>query len=203
MPFRYFYDFYNYINTSLTNFSACSSDFSFPQWDNFKFPEWKEVSACYPTFDFSNCMMPNTDTFVFSKQTNETKQKQSPFAGYNEATGEKLSAYVKKHAKGFSEGCAKAVSDTLAKTGLSNGKRGHAYQMNSILSNNTHFKEVPVTSIKDTTSIPKGAILVYDKGVCGYNKEYGHVEVAIGNGKAASDGIQNIKGMPSAVFIPV
>ena len=46
-------------------------------------------------------------------------------------------------------------------------------------------------------------ILVYDKGACGYSKEYGHVEVSIGGGQAASDGIQNIKGKPSALFIPV
>lgn len=193
MSFGYFSNFYSLINSTFAGFGNYTPDFELPQW--FSQPTFT------PTFDFSQCRFSNTDTF--ERTIVKKEENKDPFAAYNKTNGEKLSSYVKTHATGFDEGCAKAVSDALVGTKLSNGQRGHAWQMKNILRNNKHFKEVPVSSVTDTTSIPKGAILVYDKGACGYNKEYGHVEVTIGNGKAASDGIHNIKGMPNAVFIPV
>ena len=159
-------------------------------------PNW--VCQSTPMFDFSqNCVV--GDSF----KRCSTKTNGNVFAKYNKTLGEKLSSYTKSHATGFKHSCAEFVSNALEKTHLSNGQRGHGYEMKNILRKNSHFNEVAVADIKDLKSIPKGAILVYDKGACGYSKEYGHVEVSIGGGQAASDGIQNIKGKPSALFIPV
>ena len=193
-----FNDFNNFININLTGLIDYQPNFLFSQCAT---PPQSFNTFMFPlAFNTARCQ--NTDTF--ERTTEKKGTSTDPFVSYNKKNGEKLSLYIKMHATGFSGGCAKACSDALVATKLSNGQRGHAWQMIKILRNNTHFKEVPISSITDTASIPKGAILVYGKGVCGYSKTYGHVEVAIGNGKAASDGIHNIKkGMPSAVFVPV
>ena len=47
-------------------------------------------------------------------------------------------------------------------------------------------------------------MLVYDKGVAGYDENYGHVEITTGTGEAVSDGITyNLYKIPSAIFMPV
>jgi uncharacterized protein YraI len=55
------------------------------------------------------------------------------------------------------------------------------------------------------SSLPLGAILVWRAGQCGYSAAHGHIEIAIGGGRACSDFCGNIKrtcGMPD-VYVPI
>ena len=75
--------------------------------------------------------------------------------------------------------------------------------MSKILKNNKNFKEISPEGI-DVGKLPAGCVLVYDKGVEGYSKRYGHTEITTGDGRAVSDGItKNLCKKPSAIFIPV
>ena len=53
-------------------------------------------------------------------------------------------------------------------------------------------------------ALPKGAILVWQPGQCGYNATHGHIEVNIGGGRACSDFCGTIKrtcGRPTVIVI--
>lgn len=55
------------------------------------------------------------------------------------------------------------------------------------------------------TDIPKGSIIAWRPGQCGYHRIYGHIEIAVGNGRACSDFCQTIRtncGAPH-VYVPV
>ena len=121
---------------------------------------------------------------------------------YNKVNGEKLAKIAWKNRSGFKSRCAAFVSKALEQAGLSNGKRGHGYQMAEILRKNDNFKEVPVDTV-DWKHLPAGCILCYNKGAQGYSKDYGHVEISTGNGTAVSDGVTKNIRKPSAVFVPV
>jgi len=125
-------------------------------------------------------------------------------AGYNATLAARLAQDVASNARRKSIGyCARYVSDSLERLGLLT-KRGDAWQLKNILRKNPHFKEVDVSSV-DVRKLPAGCILVYDRRAAGYSSEHGHVEVTLGNGKAASDFInRNIRVTPNmSVFVPV
>ena len=70
-----------------------------------------------------------------------------------------------------------------------------------------NFTKVEIHSSEELQQLPAGSVVVYDKGVCGYDKKFGHVFIATGNGKGVSDFIQknlhypdNGKGI--SVYIP-
>lgn len=122
--------------------------------------------------------------------------------GYNSEKGGALAKDVAQHAVGFRGDCALYVRKALDRTGLGTGERGNGCEYSSILSRNPNFKEVSAKSL-NLSSLPAGCILVYDKGVAGYDKEAGHVEVTLGNGQAVSDGVTNNIRNGARVFIPV
>ncbi|MCA9777398.1 MAG: hypothetical protein KC800_11795, partial [Candidatus Eremiobacteraeota bacterium] len=69
------------------------------------------------------------------------------------------------------------------------------------LAKNPKVKEVNV-SPQDFKKLPAGAIVVWDKGA---GHEHGHISVALGNGKEASDVIRDQitnYGTKPRVFIP-
>ncbi len=82
--------------------------------------------------------------------------------------------------------CAKSVNKVLNKLGV--GGYGHAYQKAEQLAKNPRFKEVSV-SPNQLNQLPRGAVVVWGASE---QKPYGHVTVALGNGKEASDHIQNL-----------
>ncbi len=90
--------------------------------------------------------------------------------------------------------CAKGVSKTLEKAGLSKGSMGNAHQCASALENNKNFKEIKVDR-KDLKNLPEGCIIVYNRKEFGKSASdiYGHIAVTLGNGQEASDRIGNIK----------
>ncbi|MDR1327530.1 MAG: hypothetical protein LBJ74_03895, partial [Heliobacteriaceae bacterium] len=101
--------------------------------------------------------------------------------------------------------CARYVKESIERSGLGTKESGHAYQYADVLSRNKNFKEINVAG-KDLKKLPAGCVIVYPRGDAGYDKDYGHIEIALGNGKAASDFVRrsNVKASDNArVFVPV
>ncbi len=80
--------------------------------------------------------------------------------------------------------CALGVNNALTSLGVQG--RGHAYQKAEQLANNPRFREVNV-SAGDLSRLPAGAVVVWGRSGA---KPYGHVSVALGDGREASDHIQ-------------
>ena len=80
-----------------------------------------------------------------------------------------------------------------------------AHMMDSELRKNNNFREIKVNSKEELRNLPAGCIVVYEAGAAGYNAKHGHIEVTLGNGTAASDGItRNMRySNQMSVFIPV
>ena len=81
--------------------------------------------------------------------------------------------------------CALGVNNALVSLGVQG--RGHAYQKAEQLADNPRFREVNV-SAGDLRGLPPGAVVVWGRSSA---KPYGHVSVALGGGREASDHIQN------------
>lgn len=82
---------------------------------------------------------------------------------------------------------------------------GSAYQASGILARNDDFKEVKSLKPSDLPKLPAGAIVVWGKTGASPN---GHISVALGNGREASDHIgqqlTNLRGHTNfRVFMPV
>ena len=146
-----------------------------------------------PVADYSNM-----------KYSTAVKYSSLKEAGYNKDLAEKLTKSVLSHVESHSTGnCSKYVSDAMARVGVV-GTRGDAWLLRDSLRRNPHFKEVDLNSV-DVTKLPAGCILVYQRGAAGYSSDAGHVEITLGNGKAASDFVNdNIrKSSNMNVFVPV
>ncbi|MBW2525781.1 MAG: hypothetical protein JRI23_16475 [Deltaproteobacteria bacterium] len=62
-----------------------------------------------------------------------------------------------------------------------------------------HLERI-VTAAADA---PRGSVIVWPPGVCGYNCTHGHIEIALGDGTACSDFCGAIAGCTAQVFMPV
>lgn len=134
---------------------------------------------------------------------------------YSKEKGEKLAKDMRKHAVGFTGYCSRHVSNGLQRTGLGNERRASAHQMDTALDGNKNFKRIQVNSLAELKALPAGCIVVYEANASWnngfrtghYNAQHGHIEVTLGDGTAASDGItRNLRyADPSqmSVFIPV
>jgi len=122
--------------------------------------------------------------------------------GYNAEKGNRLSNIASKNAVGFKGYCARAVKNDIQQAVLGQYEYGHAYQCADTLSKNPNFKEISTKGL-DLEKLPAGCILTYGKGVAGYNKQYGHVEITDGKGNAYSDGKTSNIRQGARVFIPV
>jgi peptidoglycan hydrolase-like protein with peptidoglycan-binding domain len=80
--------------------------------------------------------------------------------------------------------CALGVNNALESLGVMG--RGHAYQKAEQLERNPRFREVNL-SASDLPNLPRGAVIVWGRSA---SKPYGHVAVALGDGREASDHIQ-------------
>lgn len=127
----------------------------------------------------------------------------SSIANYDENAGKKLAETALDNSKGFKGRCAAYVKTAIQKANLGSYQSGHAFQMDEILRKNSNFQEISSENV-DLKSLPAGCVLVYDKGVSGYSKNYGHTEITTGDGRAVSDGItNNLYKKPSSIFVPV
>lgn len=113
-----------------------------------------------------------------------------------------FSGYRRKNTVGFTKQCATYVKRAIDNAGLGKYEYGDAYECANILQRNPNFKEISTAGL-DLSTLPAGCVLVYDKGVSGYSSKYGHVEITLGNGQAASDGVTNNIRQGARVFAPV
>ncbi len=119
------------------------------------------------------------------------------------STGSKLAEIAKVEAtNGDSQGgwCYRDVGRDLAKIGINVHGQG-AWEAADQLANNPKVKEMKVSQA-DLPKLPAGAIVVWNKGA---GHEWGHISIATGDGKEASDLMRNQitnYGTSFRVFMP-
>lgn len=118
-------------------------------------------------------------------------------------TGSKLAGIARAEAtNGDSDGglCYRDVGRALSKIGI-NVSGASAYMAAAQLEKNPKVKEMKVAQ-GDLPKLPAGAIVVWDKG---NGHEHGHISIATGDGKEASDLMRNQitnYGTSFRVFMP-
>lgn len=206
--FMSFPPLFNNFGVNFNNFTMPSFNWS-NSWNNFNFT--MPVNNVWNNYTMPINWNNGFDTFTKTTSSNlnsnlsistETKCTDLISMGYNAQKGQRLAKTALNRATGFGGNCAKYVKKAIQSSGLGEYKAGHAYQMTSILSKNSHFKQISPNSV-NVNDLPAGCILVFNKGAQGYSKTYGHVEITTGTGKAVSDGITKDLQKPSAIFIPV
>lgn len=135
-------------------------------------------------------------------------------SSYDSNLGQKMAKFAKDQAMvmGRFESlgqCAFGVETALGKLGIN--FTGHAYQLKAQLDANKRFKLVQVSD-EQMKNLPAGAVTVHDRNPAnarmGKGALYGHVEVSLGNGQAASDYVgkqmvNHYAGGKRYVYIPV
>jgi len=133
--------------------------------------------------------------------------------GYSSTRGAKLASTALRM-DGHPAGgwCALEVSNSVEKSGIIPNnvtwQRGNAIDISEYMAASpgydakVGFKRIYV----DATDIPKGSIIGWRRGQCGYNAKYGHIEISVDNTstRACSDYCGSIKktcGQPY-VFMP-
>lgn len=187
-------------------FGSMTGGFEIPAFD------YNQVSSAIPPVRRTRPSLFDSTSIPSSKKTDFRITSLNPDTSlmslsgiYNPDKGLSLAKSVASNARGRSTGyCARYVKTAISNTGLGAYASGHAYQQADALENNKNFKEISVSS-KDLKKLPAGCVLVYDRGAAGYSKNYGHMEVTLGNGKAASDFVtNNIRQSDRvSVFVPV
>lgn len=99
--------------------------------------------------------------------------------------------------------CLREVQDSMQAAGFGVKRVGHAFQSAQDFAKNSRFKEVNPPA--DLRKLPAGAVVVWDKGP---GRVSGHISVALGDGREASDHIrpqytQAEFGTRCRVFYPV
>ncbi|MDP2344364.1 MAG: peptidoglycan-binding domain-containing protein [Deltaproteobacteria bacterium] len=103
------------------------------------------------------------------------------------AFGQQVAAAAERSARSLNSvgACALGVNNALISVGVPG--RGHAYQKAEQLARSPRFREMNV-SAGDLRNLPPGAVVVWGRSAA---KPYGHVSVALGGGREASDHVQN------------
>jgi len=120
--------------------------------------------------------------------------------GEGTAWGKALAADAGKNANGPGGYCYKWVAQALARHGVS-VHGASAYMAADQLAKSDKFREVKIDP-KDFKKLPAGAVVVWDKG---NGHEHGHISIALGNGKEASDKLRDQitnYGTSARVFLP-
>lgn len=132
---------------------------------------------------------------------------------FNSSAAQKIAqaALTSGGAMGTVGWCFRGVCNTLKATGLWNGQTpvsgASAYMAADQLAARNDFKEVTSEiSREDLKKLPAGAIVVWGQH-SGKNGQHGHISVALGDGREASDHIQNqitnLYDSKYRVFLPV
>lgn len=106
------------------------------------------------------------------------------------ATGRRLAAAaLAESTDGDSPGgwCSRDVQAAMKAAGIPGVKNGDAWKQAENLANNPAFQELQV-SRDQLQNLPPGAVVVWDKGP---GLPYGHVSIALGDGREASDLLKN------------
>ena len=208
------FDFTNFMPSAYTGMDTFMPSYqSFSPFGSFNFNFEMPQFDMSMLMDMYNATLQNMDA-QFNKlkgflQNSAVNWNTTPTASleevnYDKATAVKLAKNVKAHAHTSSTGhCARYVSNAIEASGIP-VTRGHAFEMAGNLKNNEHFQEIKITK-DELADLPAGCVLVYPKGSAGYSSQYGHIEITLGNGKAASDFVNNnIKYSSNMkVFVPV
>ena len=185
-----------------------------PYSSSYYYPSFGTVTSSYKPAVSSNSESSKVKSSAKTKKTKKTtkistKNKLSELnkLGYSKEIGQKLAQdavnNIKKVYDKEKPQCATYVKNAIERCGLGEYELGHAYKCADILRRNPNFKEVKISG-KDLKKLPAGCIIVYPKGDAGYSSQYGHIEISLGNGKAVSDFVNNIKASDNAtVFIPI
>lgn len=188
-PTTYYADTYT---PNLTNISL-SNEFSAPSFT----PKEFTATNDYKWGEFK----------IKTVQSSSSSSQKSKFTGtledYNAENGKKLARIALANSpKTWKKECATYVKNAIKDAGLGEYETGDAHEVDNILAKNPNFKQISTENI-DVNELPAGCILVYEKGVQGYDKNYGHVEITTGDKRGVSDGITNNLREPSSIFIPV
>lgn len=121
--------------------------------------------------------------------------------GGSSATGKKLAKFARDNATGVGGECYKYVAQDLDQIGV-NVYGMSAYMAADQLAQNSKVREVKGLSSKDLGSLPGGAIVVWANST---DHPDGHISIALGDGKEASDKIRDQitdYGTSFRVFVP-
>ena len=165
----------------------------------------------------------NAAKIELNKRENAEKSKNiqkelnlDPMAMYDETAGQKLkeAALTTRNTTGY---CLAGVHESLMEAYGLNMKLpfGSAYMATEYFRGNVegyeevaqHFQEVEVAE-EDLSSLPPGAVVIWDKGgnASEAGKKHGHISISLGDGRESSDHIQQQitgRGVKFYVFIPV
>lgn len=141
------------------------------------------------------------------KETTGTKETSgtTETAGSSTPKMKELAAKAEKVAKnmGSTGRCLAGVRQALEDSGCGNTtRRMSAYQKAEDFANSDKYKEIKVGSASDLKNLPAGAIVVWNKKS---GHPHGHISVALGDGREASDHIQKQitnYGSSFRVFLP-
>lgn len=129
--------------------------------------------------------------------------------GYNTEAGEKLANVVEanttrvineetnrfikgktKPASQSTSNCCRYVKSALLATSMMEYQWVNACDMDTRLRKDPNFREIDLSLVDDPTKLPPGCILVYETNA-GYSRQYGHIAVTLGDGRTASDLVEN------------
>ena len=204
---------------SIPSFSMFNTINPTNSWNPISIPSFSMFNTINPTNSWSPTSFPlfnmfDTNNNIFANLQNLCSKNEIyginsngilqsiKDAGYDKNKGLKLAKIAQKNAVGFKHKCATYVKKAIEESGLGKYEYGHAYECANILKKNKNFKEISTKGL-DLSKLPAGCVLVYGKKVAKYSPQYGHVEITLGNGKAASDGITNNIRQGARVFVPV
>jgi hypothetical protein len=151
---------------------------------------------------------------VGSSDNSDDGPATSSQAGYSASRANRLaSRALSSDGRRSSGDCALYVSNHVVNSGiLPSGvswQRNHADPLHTNMANNPAYTaRVGFKQLSDRTSdIPKGSIIGWRRGQCGYSSSYGHIEISVDNSssRACSDFCSTIKkscGAPR-VFMPI
>jgi hypothetical protein len=114
--------------------------------------------------------------------------------------GSKLAKDAAANANGPGGYCYKWVGNALRRHGV-NTSGASAYMAGDQLAKSSKFREVKVKP-QDLKKLPAGAVVVWNKGA---GHPHGHISIALGNGKEASDKLRDQitnYGTSVRVFLP-
>lgn len=126
----------------------------------------------------------------------------SQFQGGTAKSRELAAAALRESTDGDSQGgwCSRDVGEALRAVGLGVA-RGDAWTKAAVLAKDPRFRELKVGP-NEIDRLPPGAIIVWDKGP---GLPYGHISVALGDGREASDLLRKQMHLKTSyrVFLPI
>ena len=154
-------------------------------------------------FSGSNSVYPTPYNDSFYSSEEYIKKENAKYQNYDSAAGKRLARIAKKNSNGDSEFCADYVKKAINMAGLGPyDDTVDAYQMPDLLKNYPKFQEISTSDV-NVDELPTGSILIYDKGVEGVNKDFGHVYIKTEDNKGVSGDIEDLIPNPTSEFIPV